>query len=236
LSTASKRLSLLYVEDDETLREETQELFNFLFHDVTVCKNGEEGLSFYKTYYTTHNKYFDLVISDIKMPLMDGIKMSKEIYAIHKDQKIVITSAYDDKEYLLKLINLKIDGFLQKPLMSKDIKETLFPLCQEIVQSQESTLYIEIAPHYKWNTQKEQLLYHDASIALTKNEQCLLALLCENCNQTFTALEIFETLYYDLPEKKFSHDTIKSLVKRLRKKLPTDLIHTTPYRGYSIKK
>ena len=56
----------------------------------------------------------------IQMPLLDGISLSKEIFKLHKEQKIIVVSAYNDKEYLIDLINLGVEGFMHKPLSSQN--------------------------------------------------------------------------------------------------------------------
>jgi len=89
LKNLTKDLTLLYVEDEDELRESVEVYLRKLFVNVTVCKNGQEGVEAYK------KQLFDIVVSDIQMPVKNGLEMSQEIKEINKDQEIIITSAYN---------------------------------------------------------------------------------------------------------------------------------------------
>jgi len=168
------------------------------------------------------------------MPIMDGITMSQEIYKIHKKQKILITSAYDDKQYLIKLIEMGVSGFLQKPLTSTQVKTLLFNITQEITKDKNLRKFVFLTQGYRWDKTTQELFNHTDTVKLSEAEKNLLSLLLKELGESFTPLEIFDAIYYNRPEKEFSLDTIKSLVKRLRKKLPKNTIHNTPYLGYTI--
>ena len=103
-------ISVLYVEDDRPLRESTVLLLKKFFDKVDAASNGEEGITLYKA------GAYDLVISDINMPKMDGIAMSRMIKNEEMEQYILITSAHDESEHLIKLIDAGIDQFILKPL------------------------------------------------------------------------------------------------------------------------
>jgi C4-dicarboxylate-specific signal transduction histidine kinase len=110
LKKYTKDLSLLYVEDDEILREKTADLLSCIFNDISLASDGEIGLDKYK------KKKHDIVITDINMPNMNGIEMIENIKNINQEQIIVVTSAHDDSEYLRSLIKLGIENFVLKPI------------------------------------------------------------------------------------------------------------------------
>jgi len=68
-----ENMRVLYVEDNEDIREELAETLEFDVKELFIAENGEEGLEKFKKYKP------DIVITDIKMPKMDGLKMSVEI-------------------------------------------------------------------------------------------------------------------------------------------------------------
>jgi len=103
-------ISVLYVEDDIQLRESTLLLLKKFFDTVDAAENGEAGMALYRS------GEYDLVISDINMPKMDGIAMSRIIKGENPEQYILITSAHDESEHLIKLIDTGIDQFILKPL------------------------------------------------------------------------------------------------------------------------
>jgi len=119
LLKSTKTLRLLFVEDNADARMQTLKMLNNLFNEIDVAVDGEEGLSMYKK-----NSY-DLVLTDINMPKLNGLEMSKEIYKINPDQFIIILSAYNDTDYLQECINIGITSFLHKPVDLEQIVNTL---------------------------------------------------------------------------------------------------------------
>ncbi|QOY53358.1 hybrid sensor histidine kinase/response regulator [Candidatus Sulfurimonas baltica] len=123
LKKITKNLTLLYVEDDEQIRKSTAEIFSHLVQTVHVAADGQEGLDLYGEYFLDNGRYYDIVISDIQMPRMDGLTMSKMILQTNKKQKIILISAHD--EHMLEAINIGIEGFIQKPLKSQQVFDVL---------------------------------------------------------------------------------------------------------------
>lgn len=115
----TKSLKLLYVEDNADARTQTLKMLNNFFKDIDVAYDGEEGLKKYK-----QNSY-DLIITDINMPNLNGLQMSKEILNISPEQMIIILSAYNDTQYLEECINIGVTNFLHKPVDLERIVNTL---------------------------------------------------------------------------------------------------------------
>jgi putative two-component system response regulator len=110
LKEAAHDLTVLYVEDDRELRQNTCRLLSNFFHLVETAENGIQGLEKYQ------NGCYDLVITDINMPTMNGVKMAEKIKSNNPKQVIIVISAHDEARYLLELINLGVDYFVLKPL------------------------------------------------------------------------------------------------------------------------
>lgn len=128
----TRTLHLLYIEDDAQLLQSTKELFDIYFKSVTTATNGEEGLRYYKDFYDTHHYNYDIVITDINMPKLNGLEMAEKILKINAEQAIIITTAHNEMEYLSKAINLGLDGFITKPLETEKLKKVLFKTAQAI--------------------------------------------------------------------------------------------------------
>ena len=109
-------LTVLYVEDSDIVRESTYDMMEEFFTHVDVAEDGAQGLQQYKKFYDEHHTYYDIVFTDINMPNMNGIEMSEEILTENKVQNIVVISAHNESEYLLKLINMGISNFILKPI------------------------------------------------------------------------------------------------------------------------
>jgi PAS domain S-box-containing protein len=130
LITWSKELNVLYVEDDPTLREEISLFLSDIFPHIDLASNGEEGLL------KLAQNHYHLVITDIRMPIMDGIEMIEKIKEFYPQQPILVTSAHNESEYLVKLINLGVNNFITKPLQSDQILQVLFQIVEKIHQEQ----------------------------------------------------------------------------------------------------
>ncbi len=121
----SSTLTVLYVEDDKAMREQMTEILQDLFQEVIVAEDGQEGLEKFSSYKEKFRSYPDLVITDIRMPRLDGVEMSKKILALHPEQIVIVQSAHNESDLLLELINMGISHFLLKPLQPQQLYQTL---------------------------------------------------------------------------------------------------------------
>ena len=104
------QIRVLYVEDDEFIREELSETLEFDVKELIVAEDGEEGLQKFKEFNP------DLVVSDVKMPKMNGLDMSFQIKKLSPKTPIIITTAFSDSEYLMKAIEIGVDRYVTKPV------------------------------------------------------------------------------------------------------------------------
>ncbi len=234
LKKISTPYSVLLVEDDEPLSNSIKEFLVNFFDSVALAKNGEDALEKYHNHYSTYQKHFDIIITDIRMPKKNGIELSRELFKHNPKQKIIVISAHDDRKHLIDLINLGVDGFLPKPFVVDEICNILYDVCAELLQERKRFRYINLGYETKWDKELKTLSYANSVIKLTEKERLLLELLIRHKDQKFSSIEIFDYLYYDDPDKHFSQDTIKSLIKRLRKKIPEGIIMNTPNSGYHL--
>jgi len=104
----SKTIKILYVEDDLRIQEQVVRMFKQLHFQIDIAIDGKDGLD------KVLEKEYDIVLTDIIMPRMDGMQMIQEIKKINPDIKIIITSAYNDKEKMLSYKS-DIDLYYDKP-------------------------------------------------------------------------------------------------------------------------
>ncbi len=107
-----KNITILYVEDEDEIRENTKRPIKYLCDNLLVASNGEDGLKLYKE----HHADIDIVISDIKMPKINGIEMCRAIKEIDNNQHIVFTTAYSESNYFIDAIEMQVDGYILKPI------------------------------------------------------------------------------------------------------------------------
>lgn len=103
-------ISLLYVEDERVTREQVSRILQRIVTDLHVAENGQQGLELYQ------QKRPDIILSDIMMPVMNGLEMARAIRAIDRDSQIIMLTAYSDTDYLLECITLGINQYVQKPV------------------------------------------------------------------------------------------------------------------------
>ena len=110
LINKTHNLKLLYAEDDAILREATLDIFEDFFSDVYTAENGQEGLEIFK------NNTIDFIITDINMPIMDGIDMIKNIRDNNQQVPIVVFSAHNEQNIVDEIEQHNIQGYLYKPM------------------------------------------------------------------------------------------------------------------------
>jgi len=125
-------LNVLYAEDDEIIAEETIEILEDLFENVESAQNGQIALDKYKEYYDKNGKYYDLVLTDINMPIMDGEKLIKHIKDIHSEQKIIVISAYNESSRLVRLIQAGISNFAIKPIEAEQFFDIIYNVSKDV--------------------------------------------------------------------------------------------------------
>lgn len=135
LKQLASEISLLYVEDNEKLREQALQLFNKFFKQVYTAEDGESGIHLFRELKPK------IVITDIQMPKMDGLEMTRQIQKISPQTKVMITSAYDDTEYLLKAINIGVFRYLKKPLKISTLYNELLSGLKQLEAEENSRLF-----------------------------------------------------------------------------------------------
>ena len=123
-----KRLKLLYVEDDKSVRTELSTLLSNFFDTVYTADDGKSGLSLY----IEKSDEIDVIIADINMPNLTGIEMLEEIRKFDKDVPVIFATAYSDKEFLSDAIKLKVFEYIIKPIDIRNLMTSLGELASII--------------------------------------------------------------------------------------------------------
>ena len=121
-------LKILYVEDEDAAREQMVHLLKRRGNEIFVAKNGNEGLELFRA----HNP--DLVVTDIRMPVMDGLTMAKEIKRICPDTKIIMATAFTDFSYMMEAIDLGVDQYVVKPIDIDKLMSAIDKSAENILQ------------------------------------------------------------------------------------------------------
>ncbi len=115
-------MRILYAEDDLDLREMSVTLFEDLHFKVDACENGKCAWEKYEAF----PYQYDMIITDLNMPHMNGIELIKRIHALNPDQPIIIVSAHNETEFFLESIRNTVLGYILKPIDFTQLIETLY--------------------------------------------------------------------------------------------------------------
>jgi len=164
-------LKILYVEDDQSVRESTLELLQKVFSDISVAVDGKDGLNKFLDY---SDKQFDLILTDINMPNMNGLDMVGEIRNQGFQTSVLILSAHNDGNYFMDSIKHGVDGYLIKPLDMKQFIDVILTSVEKIVLQKKGSDYKKtLEEKVADRTSKiEHQLYHDDLTSL-KNRTAL---------------------------------------------------------------
>ncbi len=109
-SVSKLEVAVLYVEDEELTRAAVSAPLGRRVKTLLQAKNGKEGLELFRQHRP------GIVITDIRMPVMDGLAMAREIKALDEKTQIIVTTAHNDTRYFLDAIDIGIDRYVLKPI------------------------------------------------------------------------------------------------------------------------
>ncbi|MCW8838415.1 MAG: response regulator [Thiovulaceae bacterium] len=132
LQEVSKNFNVLYVEDDLDIQNSVSKYLKKIFKSIECANNGLEALDKYK------KDMYDIVITDISMPKMDGIEMIEEIVKINNEQEILVTTAHNELNYLHSSINLGVNGYVIKPYDYDVLNHELYKISKKINKFKEN--------------------------------------------------------------------------------------------------
>ncbi|QOY55559.1 response regulator transcription factor [Candidatus Sulfurimonas marisnigri] len=230
----TKDLSILFVEDIEDLRANTSEILKNFFKKVDTAINGEDALIKYKDYYNETSNYYDIILSDIQMPRLNGVELVANIYNINASQKVIILSAYDDSKYLLPLINLGIEQFIKKPIDYQNLLQALLSASKNLNKTKNTNKNsnINLDSSFMFNKENSLLINHGTIIPLTKYEIIFLQILSQDVGKIYSNEAI--TSHYNSFNESLDTSNIRKLVSKLRKKLPENCVESIYGIGYRL--
>lgn len=191
--------------------------------DVFEASNGQEAYDVYK------EKKPDIILSDIHMPVMDGISFVKKLRKEDRDIPVVMITAHTDKKYLLEAVELHMEKYIVKPIELDELFEVL-EKCVDVLNLNNITI-LKVDNNYSYDHDRKELFYKDEVIILNKKEMSFLELLISNQNRVVTYEELQEYVWAD---DIMTDSALRSLVRNLRKKIPTDVIFNLSGIGYRL--
>ncbi len=218
-----KKLSnftVLYAEDEAGIRENISEMLSLFFKRVFLAKDGIEAYELFL------EKKPDLLITDIKMPLMDGIELAKKVRLKDPKTQILIVSAHTEVDYMLDAIELSLVRYIVKPITETKLIDAL----NKFIISKENTGVIEFSDGWFYDLDQKQIRHEDDVFDLTKKEVKFLDMLLER-----DSVITYEEIEVQLWEGEYmSLNALRLMMKNFRKKLPKGSLKNIQSIGYKL--
>lgn len=218
-----KKYTILYIEDDEGVRTINSRFLNRMFNELYEAKDGEEGYALYKKYHP------DIILTDIKMPKLDGISLAKKIRQKDETTKIIISTAFSEKDYLLDAIELKLEKYIIKPLTSRNLMPALTKAVETLEKQKDFKIFL--AEDFYFDNNTSLFYYQEKVIDFTKKELQFLKLLTLNKDRVVSYEEIEQNIWED---EYMSLNSLRTSIGFIRKKIPFNCIKNISNMGYKL--
>lgn len=219
-----KYLKVLYLEDDDEVRENITNSMSNIVKKVYSAANAEEALKLYDKFKP------DIIFTDIDMPGMNGLEFVKEIREDNTEIPIIVLTAFKTERFLMQAVSLHLESYIIKPISYKDLKASLFICAEKLLERNKFVITFPNNSTYNLHTsifknEKNEI------IKLQNKEKLLLETLIEYKN---------ELVFYDVIEEIvwegdfLNKGTLKVLIGKLRHKIGKDLILNENEKGYRL--
>ncbi len=219
---ALKNIKILYIEDEDFIRESAVEYLEFYCDHVYEAIDGLDGYEKYRQVKP------DIIICDIMMPRLNGLELIEKIRKTDKTTQIIVATARIDTDFLLKAVELRLVKYLTKPIT----EDKLLPVLAEAITliKNENTNIVNFDNNCQFDTLNKTLLQENKIIKLTKKERLFLEICAKNTNRVLTYNELENYVW----EGYMTQDAMRSVVKELRRKLPQNTLENISGIGYKL--
>jgi DNA-binding response OmpR family regulator len=210
-------MKILLLEDNERLNNSITKRLKLKGYKVNSFMDGYQALdSIYDGY--------DCFILDINVPSIDGINILKDIREHDKSIPVLIISSNIDLDTIKNAYGYGCNDYLKKPFFIDELEVKIEKLCQL------EDAIIQLEEGFTYDMEKREL-FQDKQVKLTKKETLLLHQLITHKNKV---LNYDHILNYVWEGDIATTDSIRTLVMRLRKKIPQDSLETIVDFGYKF--
>lgn len=214
---ALKELKVLLVEDEENIARLLKDAIGDNFHSFIVAKDGIDAIELFLKIKP------DIVITDINMPRLDGLDMSKKLKEINANIPIIILSAFSEKEKLFGAIDVGVTKYFLKPFDPDELLDYI-----DSISSKFGNKLIELEDGFVFNKTTNSLYKNDRYVALSKNEIKFFSLLLENQDTVLDDKTIKNSLW----DEDVSDERVRTFIRRIRTKTSKTLIKNIKGLGY----
>ncbi|MGB5918794.1 response regulator transcription factor [Arcobacter sp.] len=209
-------MKIFLLEDNKTLNETIKLKFEKNDHKVYAFLDGKDA-------YENITEGFSCFILDINVPNIDGIRILQKIRKYYEEVPIIIISATVEFEIIKNAYDFGCNDYLKKPFFIDELLIKVNKLCK--ISKKE----ISIDKDCAFNFSDGVIKFKDEKVILTKKENLMMNLFLTNINKLVT----YENIQNYVWEGEYaSLDAIRTLIKRLRRKLPKQYIYASSNSGY----
>jgi len=219
LANRLSNYTILYVEDDNDLRDQITEFLSRYCNNIYECQSSEEGLDLY------HKHNPDILLLDINLPGISGIDFAAQVREQDTETRILILTAYTSTELMQRAVELDLSRYLVKPATN----EELFSAFDKCLTALEADEIIDLGHGYIYNKKLTSIISNNTSVLLRKKEADILEYFIEHAG---------EVVRYDMLENSIwiegvmSRDAIRSQVRNLRQKIDRNFLNNIVGVGY----
>jgi len=221
-------MRILVVEDEKKVASFIKKGLEEEYYQVDTASNGKEALDL------VYDNEYDLIISDVMMPVMDGIQFVKNIRQNNILTPVLLLTVKDSTADKVKGLDSGADDYLTKPFSFEELTARIRALLRRKESTKENILK---ADNLKMDLVAHKVTRNDEEIILTPKEYSILEYLLRNKNKIVSRTKLLEHVY------DFHFDTgtnvIDVYINKLRSKIDTpeekQLLHTVRGAGYVLK-
>lgn len=220
-----KEYTVLYIEDEPDVRKHIVEYLERYFKTIYVSDNCEDGLIIYKE----NNP--DLILLDINLPGMSGIDFASFLRADDLKTRIIMTTAYTNKEFMIQAVELDLTRYLVKPVTGTDLFSALEKAIYELDKKKVKLNHVNLGEGFFYQLDEKNIVRNKQLITLRKKEIDLLEFFINKKNQTIT-YEVIETQIW--PNDVMTEDAIRSQIRNIRNKTYSKIFKNISGVGYKF--
>lgn len=218
-----KNKTILLVDDEDVIRDNIASMLKFFFKEVYTAIDGYDAIDKYEIYLP------NIIMTDLKMPNMDGLELIKELKKRSSNAYTIIVSAHTDTDFLLSAIHNGVDRYIIKPVVEEELFAAFEAYFEKI--DKEEPHIVKLSSNITIDFDKAEVIKENESLHLNKKESLLLSLLCKDMNKTVS----FEQIEYQVWGGEYmSMSAVRSVVRDLRKKLGSDYVLSVSGVGYRM--
>ena len=206
-------IKILLAEDDKNLGMILKAYLDAKGHHATLCSNGEEAFEAFR------KEPYDLCVTDITMPVMDGFELARQIKVLQPFMPIMFLSARKEQDDIIEGFRIGADDYVTKPFSMDELLLRIEAIYRRTAMMQTQPTSYKLGS-FTFDPLRHTLVKGKETFKLTSKESDLLLLLCENLNKTLERTKALRTIWDE--ESYLNARSMDVYITKLRKHFKDD--------------